>query len=221
MSSYYDEALLSSQYSKLFFENIYFLYQKNLLNFSSYSLNTTKELMFIIIKQICHFYFINKLKFSKILVNVSFELFQKSLFKNHNELICIINAVYNNIGCIYEKEENLLKSLQFFKYSGNYLESNDDKLIYYNNMIKICYKINNKSEIKNYMKLFYELLIKEMEIIKNENIFNINESIEKKNKIKLLSFLFYNYCFALENILEKKKKVLKCIKKVMNLLLFY
>ena len=175
MSSYYDEALLTSQYSKLFFENIYFLYQKNLLNYSSYSLNTTKELMFIIIKQICHFYFINKLKFSKILVNVSFELFQKSLFKNHNELICIMNAVYNNIGCIYEKEDNLLKSLQFFKYSGNYLESNDDKLIYYNNMIKICYKINNKSEIKNYMKLFYELLIKEMEIIKNENIFNNKE----------------------------------------------
>ena len=80
-------------------------------------------------------------------------------------------------------------------------------------MIQISYKIKNESEIKNYMKLYYELLNNEMEIIKNENIFNNKESIEKNKKIKLLSFLFYNYCFALENYLEKKKESFEMYKK--------
>ena len=205
MFLYSENNLQSNKYSQYFFKVVYNSYSKNNFDFKNYTLEQTKQLLTILIKEICHHYMINKIKISKAIVNVALETYEKTIFKNHSDITNLASIVYNNIGCIYARNNSYEKSLKFlnryFKYSNN----NIDNLIYYNNIIRVYSKMNGKiSDIKDLMQKFKLLIDTEISNLKNENFSN-NKNIDIE-KVKLLSFLYYNYGFCLENILEKTKE---------------
>ena len=205
MFLYSENNLQSNKYSQYFFKVVYNSYSKNNFDFKNYTLEQTKQLLTILIKEICHHYMINKIKISKAIVNVALETYEKTIFKNHPDITNLASIVYNNIGCIYARNNSYEKSLKFlnryFKYSNN----NIDNLIYYNNIIRVYSKMNGKiSDIKDLMQKFKLLIDTEISNLKNENFSN-NKNIDIE-KVKLLSFLYYNYGFCLENILEKTKE---------------
>jgi tetratricopeptide (TPR) repeat protein len=205
MFLYSENNLQSNKYSQYFFKVVYNSYSKNNFDFKNYTLEQTKQLLTLLIKEICHHYMINKIKISKAIVNVALETYEKTIFKNHPDITNLASIVYNNIGCIYARNNSYEKSLKFlnryFKYSNN----NIDNLIYYNNIIRVYSKMNGKiSDIKDLMQKFKLLIDTEISNLKNENFSN-NKNIDIE-KVKLLSFLYYNYGFCLENILEKTKE---------------
>ena len=205
MFFYSENNLQINKYSQYFFKVVYNAYSKNNLDFKNYTLEQTKQLLTILIKEICHHYMINKIKISKAIVNVSLETYEKTIYRSHPDIINLASIVYNNIGCIYARNNSHEKAIKFLNRFYKYTNDNFDTLIYYNNIIRVYSKMNDKnSDIKELMQKFKLLLDTEIANIKNENL--TNSKVIDINKIKLLSFLYYNYCFGLEKILEKTKE---------------
>ena len=205
MFFYSENNLQLNKYSQYFFKVVYNAYSKNNFDFKNYTLDQTKQLLTILIKEICHHYMINKIKISKAIVNVALETYEKTVYRSHPDIINLASIVYNNIGCIYARNNSHEKAIKFLNRYYKYTNNNFDTLIYYNNIIKVYSKMNDKnSDVKELMQKFKLLLDTEISNIKNENL--TNNKVIDIDKIKLLSFLYYNYCYGLEKILEKTKE---------------
>ena len=156
--------------------------------------------------------FINN-KSNKKNINFLYEL------KNNN----IISTIYNNAFCNYLKSFSYNKSLKFLEYSNKNIDENDinSKLIYYNNLLIISTKISiNYNNIEYYIKILNKLILNKKKffdnIYFNNNNYNnggnnngiiknnLKKNEESYNSFKLLSFIMYNYCYALENLLNQK-----------------
>ena len=141
--------------------------------------------------------------------------------KNNN----IISTIYNNACCNYLKSFSYNKSLKFLEYSNKNLDENDinSKLIYYNNILIISTKNTiNYNNIEYYIRILNKLILNKKKtfdiiyfnnnnggnnngIIKN----NLKKNEENYNNFKLLSFIMYNYCHALEKLLNQKTQAKK------------
>ena len=139
--------------------------------------------------------------------------------KNNN----IISTIYNNAFCNYLKSFSYNKSLKFLEYSNKNIDENDinSKLIYYNNLLIISTKNSiNYNNIEYYIKILNKLILNKKKffdnIYFNNNNYNnggnnngiiknnLKKNEESYNSFKLLSFIMYNYCYALENILNQR-----------------
>ena len=146
----------------------------------------------------------------------SFFLFE---FKNNN----IISTIYNNACCNYLKTFSYNKSLKFLEYSNKNIDDNEinSKLIYFNNVLIISTKNStNYNNIEYYIKILNKLILNKKKyfdnIYFNNNNYNnggnnngiiknnLKKNEENYNCFKLLSFIMYNYCYALENLLNQK-----------------
>ena len=144
--------------------------------------------------------------------------------KNNN----IISTIYNNACCNYLKSFSYNKSLKFLEYSNKNLDENDinSKLIYYNNILIISTKNTiNYNNIEYYIRILNKLILnkkKTFDIIYfNNNNYNnggnnngiiknnLKKNEENYNNFKLLSFIMYNYCHALEKLLNQKTQAKK------------
>ena len=140
-------------------------------------------------------------------------------FKNNN----IISTIYNNACCNYLKSFSYNKSLKFLEYSNKNIDENDinSKLIYYNNIIIISTKNSiNYNNIEYYIKILNKLILNTKKffdsIYFNNNNYNnggnnngiiknnLKRNEENYNSFKLLSFIMYNYCYTVENLLNQK-----------------
>ena len=171
--------------------------------------------------------------FNKSIININ-NSNNKISTKNNNiitndlKINNIISNIYNNACCNYFKTLSFNKASKFLEYSNKNIEENDiyNKLIYYNNALIISTKNKrNYNNIDNYIKLLNKLILtkkKQFDNIYFNNInngININENGQIKNelkkdvdnysKFKLLSFIMYNYGFALEYILNQKTQAKK------------
>ena len=139
--------------------------------------------------------------------------------KNNN----IISTIYNNAFCNYLKSFSYNKSLKFLEYSNKNIDENDinSKLIYYNNLLIISTKNSiNYNNIEYNIKILNKLILNKKKffdnIYFNNNNYNnggnnngiiknnLKKNEESYNSFKLLSFIMYNYCYALENLLNQK-----------------
>ena len=151
--------------------------------------------------------------------------------KNNN----LISTIYNNACCNYFKTSSFNKCSKFLEYSNKNIEENDinNKLIYYNNALiittrnKLYYNINN---IDNDIKIINKLILLKRKYFDNiylnnihynnggnnhsNNILknNLKKNEENYNSFKLLSFIMYNYGFAMEYLLNQKKQAKKYYK---------
>ena len=144
--------------------------------------------------------------------------------KNNN----IISTIYNNACCNYLKSFSYNKSLKFLEYSNKNVDENDinSKLIYYNNILIISTKNTiNYNNIEYYIRILNKLILnkkKTFDIIYfNNNNYNnggnnngiiknnLKKNEENYNNFKLLSFIMYNYCHALEKLLNQKTQAKK------------
>ena len=135
----------------------------------------------------------------------------------------IISTIYNNAFCNYLKSFSYNKSLKFLEYSIKNIDENDinSKLIYYNNLLIISTKNSiNYNNIEYYIKILNKLILNKKKffdnIYFNNNNYNnggnnngiiknnLKKNEESYNSFKLLSFIMYNYCYALENLLNQK-----------------
>lgn len=94
----------------------------------------------------------------------------------------------------------LQKSLMYLKSTLRLWSSNIDKAILYNNLARIYYTLNDSSAALKANKFCLELISIESNNILRDRLQNNNFNIfaENKNKIELISFLFYNNGFLLE-----------------------
>ena len=94
----------------------------------------------------------------------------------------------------------LQKSLMYLKSTLRLWASNIDKAILYNNLARVYYTLNDASAALKANKLSLELISIESNNILRDRLQNNNFSsvAENKNKIELISFLFYNNGFLLE-----------------------
>ena len=113
--------------------------------------------------------------------------------------------------------------MKFLEYSNKNIDENDinSKLIYYNNLLIISTKNSiNYNNIEYYIKILNKLILNKKKffdnIYFNNNNYNnggnnngiiknnLKKNEESYNSFKLLSFIMYNYCYALENILNQR-----------------
>ena len=191
-----------------------FYYIQNKIKFSKYISNISVRILQ------------NHFKKNLITINNTNKTTKKNNNISSNELKInnIISTIYNNACCNYFKTLSLNKSSKFLEYSNKNNEEDDiyNKLIYYNNALIITTKNKmNNNNIDNYIKLLNKLLLTKKKqfdniYLNNNNSSNYNGSniiksnLEKNEenykKFKLLSFIMYNYGFALENLLNQKKQ---------------
>ena len=143
----------------------------------------------------------------------------------------IIYNIYNNAGCNYFKTFSYEKCLTFFEYCNKNIDENDinNKLIYYNNALILLVKRNNKnknnynnnnnnnnldtivrtlnkyiSAKKKYFDNIYNNNNGENENGNNTLIINLKNHQNNYNSFKLLSFIMFNTCYAIEKYLNQK-----------------
>ena len=218
MNEYANAHFLSTKYTKFFLKELLPRYKSEKLDFASYNKETTNKLMKILLHQLCHFFCMNKFRFAKLMVNIALDFHYKSVFRSHPEIIVNTAAVYNNVACIYERTGVNDKAFKYFSHFFKYAVTPIDKLIYYNNTLKVLMKMNRVAEIDDLVEKFRALLFEEVEKAKKENLIALaqNEQIKMNDefisKCKLLSFLMYNYAF-MQEMNGKSKEVRENYKK--------
>ena len=204
MNEYANDHFLSSKYTKFFLKEILPRYKEEKLDYVSYNKETTNKLMKIILHQLCHFFSMNKFRFAKLMVNIALDFHYKSIFRSHPEIIASTAAVYNNVACIYERTGVNDKALKYFNHFFKYAVNPIDKLIYYNNALKVLMKMNRVAEIDDMVEKFKVSLFEEIERAKKEKLIALAQNEQNKmndefiSKCKLLTFLMYNYSLMIE-----------------------
>ena len=203
--------LLEHNYGKFLLKTLNNLYkEKSEKLFIEINLENSVKFLNIITKYISHYYFLEKLAFSKFLCKFGIKFTDSSLYREHPDMILRLYAIRNNLASIHEKEKKYEKSLNELDLCKKYLNSNYDKIIFYNNYIRVYNQIKNKnvSQIKSYLNLWKECIIEEINNMKNKNLFYSDKNIDK-NIINLISFTCYNYALFKEkeenNINEAKE----------------
>ena len=104
----------------------------------------------------------------------------------------------NNASCIYEIKKKYEKSLYFLSQNEKFIETNSDidNAIYYNNIIRVLFKLKRASEIIQYAEPFWACIDNEMRGIKNDMFKKMNDKEWNKQEVlgkaELLSFLCFN-----------------------------
>ena len=204
MNEYANDHFLSTKYTKFFLKELLPRYKSEQLSFSSYNKATTNKLMKILLHQLCHFFCMNKFRFAKLMVNIALDFHYKSVFRSHPEIIVNTAAVYNNVACIYERTGVNDKAIKYFNHFFKYAVTPMDKLIFYNNALKVLIKMNRVAEIEDIAEKFRALLFEEVEKAKKEKLIALAQNEQNKMsdefiaKCKLLTFLMYNYALMIE-----------------------
>ena len=216
MNDFSNDHFLSSKYTKFFFKEILSLYKSNKLDYPSYNKDITNKLIKILIQQLCHFFSLTKFRFAKLMVNIALDIHNRSIFKSNPDIVASTAAVYNNVACIYERTGQSEKALKYFNHYSKYITNPIDKLIYYNNALKVMIKIKRVNEIDEMIDKFKSTLYQEIDKAKNEKLValakkDIINDNEFTNRCKLLAFLLYNLSLAVEsqNIKEAKENYKK------------
>ena len=166
--------LLEHKYGKFLLKTLNNLYkEKSEKLFIEINLENSVKFLNIITKYISHYYFLEKLAFSKFLCKFGIKFTDSSLYREHPDMILRLYAIRNNLASIHEKEKKYEKSLNELDLCKKYLNSNYDKIIFYNNYIRVYNQIKNKniSQIKSYLNLWKECIIEEINNMKNKNLF--------------------------------------------------
>lgn len=92
------------------------------------------------------------------------------------------------------------KGLKYIKSTLKYINSNIDKAIVFNNITRIYYSLNDFSSAIKSAKLCLENIIIEANIIQKERLSITNYTLisENRNKVELISFLYYNNAYLFE-----------------------
>ena len=216
MNDFSNDHFLSSKYTKFFFKEILSLYKSNKLDYPSYNKDITNKLIKILIHQLCHFFSLTKFRFAKLMVNIALDIHNRSIFKSNPDIVAGTAAVYNNVACIYERTGQSEKALKYFNHYSKYITNPIDKLIYYNNSLKVMIKIKRVNEIDDMIDKFKSTLYQEIDKAKNEKLIalakkDVIDDNEFTNRCKLLTFLLYNLAIAVEsqNVKEAKENYKK------------
>lgn len=211
MNDYANDHFLSSKYTKFFFKEILSIYKSNKLDYPSYNKEITNKLMKILINQLCHFFSLTKFRFAKLMVNIALDIHNRSIFKSNPDIVANTAAVFNNVACIYERTGQNEKALKYFNHYSKYITNPIDKLIYYNNTLKVLIKIKRVNEIDDMIDNFRSILYQEIDRAKNEKLVSLAKKdtindIEFNNRCKLLTFLLFNFAIAVETQSAKDAK---------------
>ena len=196
--------LLDHKYGKFLLKTLNHYYKEKSENLSNeINLDNSLKFLNIITKYISHYYFLDKIAFAKFLCKFGIKFTDSSLFREHPDMIIRLYAIRNNLASIHEKEKKYEKSLNELDLCKKYLNSNYDKIVFYNNYIRIFIKLKKKdnSQINSYFNSWKECLIEEMNNIKNKNLFSKEKNFDK-NILNLISFSCFNYAYFKE-IYEK------------------
>ena len=203
--------LLDHKFGKFLLKTLNYYYKEKSDKLSNeINLDNSLKFLNIITKYISHYYFLEKLAFSKFLCKFGIKFTDTSLFREHPDIIIRLYAIRNNLASIHEKEKKYEKSLNELDLCKKYLNSNYDKIVFYNNYIRIFIKLKKKdnSQINSYLNSWKECLIEEMNNIKSQNLFS-KEKNNDKNILNLISFSCFNYAYYKEiyenNINEAKE----------------
>ena len=139
--------------------------------FIEINLENSVKFLNTITKYISHYYFIEKLAFSKFICECGIKFTDSNLYKEHPYMTLRLFAIRNNLASIHEKEKKYEKSLNQLDLCKKSLNSNYDKIIFYNNYIRIYNQIKNKNGHKSYLNLWKEYIIEEINNMKNTNLF--------------------------------------------------
>lgn len=92
------------------------------------------------------------------------------------------------------------KGLKYIKSTLKYINSNIDKAIVFNNIARIYFSLNDYSSAIKSTKLCLDNIIIEANIIQKERLSIPNYTLisENRNKVELISFLYYNNAYLLE-----------------------
>ena len=233
LEEYFSDNLMQNYFYYQLTKIIYDFDKRNIFDFQNYKKDSILKFILILNKVCCYYYAQNKIQYSKFISNMSVRIIQ-NYFKNNisnsrkninflNELknSNIIANIYNNACCNYFKTLSYNKSQKFLEYSNKNIDENDinNKLIYFNNSLILS--IKNKDYTNNNIEIYIKNISKLISSRKKffDNIYcnqannnggilsirnNLQKNEENYNSFKLLSFIMYNYVFAVENILNQK-----------------
>ena len=213
MSKYAEMQTQTKKYSKLLLTTLNHAYKENTIAFKSMKLDLIKLLLEVLSKYISHFFINKRYDYSKLLALIATKAIKETAFKDNPEIIIRECAINNNISCIYESKEKYNKAYKYISINKKYIDStsNLDKIILYNNIIRIAFKGNKINEIKGYINNLKWCLLNEIKKTKENNMKQvINDSIIDTNGISfekntLLSFLIYNLGLIYEKLNQMKE----------------
>ena len=134
--------LLDHKYGKFLLKTLNHYYKEKSENLSNeINLDNSLKFLNIITKYISHYYFLDKIAFAKFLCKFGIKFTDSSLFREHPDMIIRLYAIRNNLASIHEKEKKYEKSLNELDLCKKYLNSNYDKIVFYNNYIRIYIKL--------------------------------------------------------------------------------
>ena len=98
--------------------------------FIEINLENSVKFLNTITKYISHYYFIEKLAFSKFIYECGIKFTDSNLYKEHPYMTLRLFAIRNNLASIHEKEKKYEKSLNQLDLCKKSLNSNYDKIIF-------------------------------------------------------------------------------------------
>ena len=98
--------------------------------FIEINLENSVKFLKTITKYISHYYFIEKLAFSKFICECGIKFTDSNLYKEHPYMTLRLFAIRNNLASIHEKEKKYEKSLNQLDLCKKSLNSNYDKIIF-------------------------------------------------------------------------------------------
>ena len=211
MNKVCEERMISHKYYKYILRFFHKYSQISINNnvTANNSLPLTLSLLSIMSKCISYFFSVSKISFSKFMAKIALKVISSSLYKEHPEVLLRSSAIRINLASIYLTENKCDKAINEMNIIKPLMVTNIDKLIFYNNYIKIYYTEHNDeasrrglTEIYDDMKKILFDLIYE---IKNEKI--KNPTCDKDNDVNLIVYICYNYALQMEmigNIQEAK-----------------
>ena len=201
------------QFIKILNKACCFYYTQEKIKYSKYLSNLSVRILQNYLKNHIINNNINNIKSNKKINNSINDL------KNNN----IISNIYNNACCNYFKTFSYGKSSKFLEYSNKNVEENDinNKLIYYNNALILSAKnkTNDNNNIDSIIKTLSKLISTKKKYF--DNIYNNNgygndvlkngvqKNEENYNSFKLLCFIMYNHCYAIDKLLNQKNQAKK------------
>ena len=211
MNEICERRMISHKYYKFLVKSLHKFNQTNTFFTTDINLPTSISFMSILSKAMCHFFSLGKFSFSKFLAKIAIKFSEVSLYREHPEIMIRTCAIKNNLSCLYEKEKKYQKSVDTLNQVKKYLISNIDKIIFFNNYIKIysnlltddesaitsttTTNLNNNLLSENYSE-FRNCLIEEMENIKKLKLQSTKGCDEN---VSVVAFSVYNYALHMEN----------------------
>lgn len=173
------------------------------------SLPLTLSLLSIMSKCISYFYSVSKIAFAKFMAKIALKVISSSLYKEHPEVLLRASAIRLNLASLYLTEKKCEKAINEMNIIKPLMVTNIDKLIFYNNYLKIYFTEHTDEASRRGVADIFEdmkkILLDLIYEIKNEKI--KNPTCDKDNDVNLIVYICYNYALQMEmigNIQEAK-----------------